>query len=302
MKRDRLLIVLFKKHIVTKMKILIIGNGFIGNRCASAWKEAVLAPERVQTVDDVARLIDLHKPDAILNAGGVRGKPNVDWCETHQIETIIGNTELPITIARACQEKNIYLLHIGSGCIYYGPSSDSKGWKESDFGNPVAVYSRCKWAADLVLSTLPNVGIARIRMPLDSVPSSNNIIDKLASFEKIIDVENSLTVIDDMVDVFYQLLEKKAEGIFHVTNPGTIKHREIIVLYEELVGPSKVKEWISEEELVQEGLVKKMRSTNILQSENLEKIGIKMRPVKEAVRAAMEKYASREKMEVNGVV
>ena len=63
--------------------------------------------------------------------------------------------------------KGVYFLHIGSGCIYYGDSPDPAGWKEDDFENPIPVYSRAKYAADLVLSTLPNVGIARIRLPID---------------------------------------------------------------------------------------------------------------------------------------
>src|SRR3989339_815749 len=254
------------------MKILIIGNGFIGMRCAEVWKdEAIVSDKIIESKQDALDLLEKYNPDVVLNAAGVRGRPNVDWCETNQEETILGNTVLPIFIAQACQEKKIYFLHIGSGCIYYGASPDPKGWKESDFGNPKAVYSKAKYAADLALSTLPNVGIARIRMPIDYISSPGNLIDKLASFEKVIDVENSLTVIEDMIGVFYQLLEKRASGIFHITNPGTIKHKEIIALYEEFVGPVKVKEWISEEELLSEGLVKKKRSTNILQSTNLQK-------------------------------
>lgn len=278
------------------MKILIIGKGYVGTRCFEAWKdEAVVAEHRVTTVEDALALLNKHKPDVVLNAAGVRGKPNVDWCETHQLETIVGNTKLPIIIADACQQKNIYLLHIGSGCVFYGDSPDPKGWKEDDFANPLAVYSKAKYAADLALSTLPNVGIARIRMPMDYISSPFNIIDKLAAYDKIIDVENSLTVIEDMVEVFYQLLEKRASGIFHVTNPGTIKHREIIALYQEFVDPNKQVTWITPEEMVKEGLTKKMRSTNILQSQNLEKLGITMREVKQAVRETMKKYAQYKK-------
>lgn len=273
------------------MKILIIGNGFIGTRCAQSWNDAVVSSDIINRVEDVLKILDTYKPDCVLNAAGVRGKPNVDWCETHQMETILGNTLLPVLIAQACQKRGVYLLHIGSGCIFYGRSPDPKGWKEGDFGNPTAVYSRSKWAADLVLSTLPNVGIARIRIPMDYIASSGNIIDKLASYEKIIDVENSITVVEDMVGVFRQLLERGAAGIFHVTNPGSIKHKEIVALYEELVGPAQVKQWISEEELVRSGLAQKNRSTNILQSANLEKLGIHMRPIKEAARRTVEKYA-----------
>jgi nucleoside-diphosphate-sugar epimerase len=98
-------------------------------------------------------------------------------------------------------------------------------------------------------------------------------------------------VIEDMVEVFYQLLQKKASGIFHVTNPGTLKHREIIELYKEFVDPNKNPIWIAEEEMVKEGLVEKMRSTNKLQSENLEKLGIRIRVVHEAARETMKRYA-----------
>lgn len=279
------------------MKILIIGKGYIGERCHKAWQGSVLADKRVETKQDVLDLIDEHKPDTVLNAAGVRGKPNVDWCEDHQVETIKGNTVLPITIAEACQEKGIYMLHIGSGCVFYGDSThEDKKWRESDFANPKAVYSKAKYAADLALQTMTNIGIGRIRMPIDYIPSPNNMIDKLSSFPKVIDVENSVTIIDDMVEVFYKLMEKKAEGIFHVTNPGTLKHREIIDLYKELVNPDFICEWISEDGLVDQGLAKKHRSNNFLASENLEKVGIEMRDVHEAMRDTMVKYVEAKKV------
>ena len=92
-----------------------------------------------------------------------------------------------------------------------------------------------------------------------------------------------------MIDVFHQLLAKKASGIFHITNPGTIKHREIIQMYEEIVDKTHKNEWITNEDLVKQGLAEKGRSNNFLQSENLEKFGIKMRPTKEALRDTLEK-------------
>lgn len=273
-------------------KILIIGSGFLGRKCAAAWPDAILSDKIITSVKDVEDLLGEHKPDSVLNAAGVVGKPNVDWCETHRLETIAGNTVLPIMIAEACQKKGVYFLHMGTGCIFYGYSSDPKGWKEEDPANPLAVYTRSKYAADLVLSTLPNIGIARIRMPIDCISSPGNLIDKLASYKRVVDVINSVTVVEDMVDVFKQLLEKQAAGIFHVTNPGAIKHKEILEMYKEIVDPNHSNEWISEQELVTSGLAKKTRSNNILQSGNLEKLGIHMRPVKEAVRETLKKYAA----------
>jgi len=275
-----------------KPKILILGAGYIGQRCAKSWPNTVLTKKKVHSRRDVLDLIKEHQPDAILNAAGIKGQPNVDWCEDNQVATIRGNTILPLLIADACQETDVYLLHIGSGCIFYGDSPHpDKAWREDDFGNPTPVYSRSKWAADLTLTTLPNVGIGRIRMPIDWQPSAGNLINKLATFSKVIDVENSVTIVDDMVDVFYQLLAKKAEGVFHVTNPGTMRHRELLGYYKELVDPNHSCEWISNDDLVKQGLAKKGRSNNFLHSSRLAKYDIHMRPIKEALRDTMEKYA-----------
>lgn len=279
------------------MKILIFGHGYVGNRCKDAWgDQAVLSDVRVGSKEDAAAEIARVRPDVVLNAAGVTGKPNVDWCETHQMETIVGNTVVPILIAQACQDAGVYFLHIGSGCIFYGPSAHPDGaWREDDFGNPLAVYSRSKWAADLALSTLPNLGIARIRMPIDSRPGPSNYITKVANYPKLMEIENSVTILDDLPPALYALMEKRGTGIFHVTNPGTVKLRDLIALYDELVDPAHTNEWIREDELVTLGLAKRPRSNNILSSERLAEYGITMRPVMEALRDTMEKYAEAKK-------
>ncbi len=278
------------------MKILIIGRGYMGERIHAAWPDSILSDAMI--ADKASMLAELrkHEPDVVLNAAGVRGRPNVDWCDDNQLETIRGNTLLPIIMADACAEAGVYLLHMGSGCIFYGPSQHpDHAWREEDFGNPKPTYSRSKYAADLVLSTLPNVGIARIRMPIDHIPSPGNLIDKLSSFAKVADVENSVTIVDDMIDVFHQLLEKRAQGIFHVVNPGTLKFRDLIALYEELVDPTHTCEWVSDDALNAAGINKKPRSNNFLSSERLKEAGITVRPVAVALRDTMQKYAEAKK-------
>lgn len=276
------------------MKILILGKGYLGQRCADAWgEEAELSSARITSVESALAEIDRVKPDAVLCTIGIKGTPNVDWCETHQRETIEGNVIIPLQVAFACQQRGIYMLHMGSGCIFYGDSAHpDKAWRENDFGNPLPTYSRSKWAADLTLSTLPDVGIARIRMPIDHQSNPGNLLEKIAKYPKVIDVENSITVIDDMVNVFYALMQKRAPGIFHVTNPGSIKHREILGLYKDIVDSTHTCEWISNDELVAQGLAAKGRSNNFLASERLAEFGITMRPVHEAVLDTVQKFAA----------
>lgn len=273
------------------MKILILGKGWIGTKCSEAWEDSEIVSRRINSIDDAKSLIEDYSPDVILNAAGVTGKPTVDWCESHVKETVEGNTILPFYLAEACKDAGVYMLHIGSGCVFYGDSAHEDGlWRPDDFANPQVVYSAAKYAGDLILGNYENVGIARIRMPIDSIPGPRNLIDKLVAYDKVNDVENSVTVLQDMILVFRELLKKEAKGNFHVVNPGVITHKTIIDLYKRYIDSSLEKNWIDESELVELGLATKKRSNNFLASPNLEKYGIEMRNIDVAMEELMQEY------------
>jgi 3,5-epimerase/4-reductase len=271
--------------------VLIFGAGYLGHKFADAIPGSVLTVADVSDMEAVREALETFKPDAVLNTAGKTGKPNVDWCEANKLPTMRSNVIGALVLAEACADAGVHLTHLASGCIFYGPSPDPKGWRESDFANPSAFYSRTKYAADLVLSELPNVAVARLRMPIDGVPGGRNLITKLANYPKIIDVENSVTVIEDLVKATLAIMEKRATGIFHVVNDGTMKHRDLIALYEDIVDPSHTNEWIPNEDLVKLGLAAKGRSNCILQNTRLKEIGVEMRPISVALRDCMEQYA-----------
>ncbi len=277
------------------MKVLVFGRGFLGERLSRELARegsAVLHAADIADESAVRKALRDVAPDAVVNAAGKTGKPNVDWCESHRVETYRSNVEGPLVLARACQERGTYLLHLGSGCIFYGRSPAPSGWREDDFANPTSFYSRTKYAADLVLSGLSGVGVARLRMPIDSVPGPRNLITKLASYKQVIDVENSVTVVSDLIAAVAALVERRASGVFHVTNPGTMRHHDLLALYRELVDPSHTFELIREEELVSRGLAEKARSNCVLSSQNLDRLGIRLRPIAVALRDAMTSYAA----------
>lgn len=278
------------------MRLLVFGAGWLGTKFHHANENALLTKT---DITDTARIhveLDAIQPDAVVNFAGKTGRPNVDWCETHQFETLSSNVIGALVLAKACEERNIHFVHIASGCIFYGPSPDPRGWREDDFANPSGFYSRTKYAADLILAHLPNVAIVRLRMPIDSESSPRNLIDKLAQYPKVIDVENSVTVVEDLFNAIKGVIEKRGTGIFHAVNPGTMRHRDLIALYEELVDPSHTNEWITEEALVEQGLVTKARSNNLMQNTRLPELGIHLRPINVALRETMETYARRKKL------
>lgn len=285
------------------MKILVFSPGYIGAKIVSALRIAGhdVKTVKVEISDRVAveTVLDISAPDAVLNCAGRKGSPNVDWCETNQIATYQSNTIGPLIIAQACVDRGIHMTQLSTGCVFYGPSPDPVGWHENDHANPQAVYTRSKYAADLVLTELPNIGIVRLRMPIDAEPSPGNLINKLASFSKIIDVRNSVTVVEDLITAVKGVIENKGTGVFHAVNPGVMAHRDLIALYEELVDPSHTNEWISEDELVKQGLASRTRSNNIMQNTRLPQLGIHLRPIELALRDVMEKYAAAKKSQMS---
>jgi nucleoside-diphosphate-sugar epimerase len=50
----------------------------------------------------------------VLNAAGVTGRPNVDWCETHKVETIRSNVIGCLNLADVCHERGIHMTYYGA--------------------------------------------------------------------------------------------------------------------------------------------------------------------------------------------
>lgn len=277
---------------VSMARIVVFGAGYIGEKVAAFLPDAVLSLARIDDAAQVRAALEEHAPDVVVNCAGKTGTPNVDWCETHIPETMRANVVGPLVLAAACAARGVFLVHLGSGCIFYDASPDPAGWREEDFANPQAVYTRSKYAADLALMNNADVAILRLRMPIDGTPGPRNLITKLVKYPKIIDVANSVTVVDDLLQVIQQVIEKRGTGIFHAVNPGTMRHRDLIALYQELVDPSHTNEWITEEDLRAQGLAAAKRSNCIMQNRRLPELRIQMRPIDVALRHAMTRYAA----------
>ena len=274
------------------MRILVLGNGYLGNRIASylgRQHDVVLSLARIYGSSYVP-LYD-RKYDLVINAIGRAGSPNVDWCETHKEETYDANVAVPIAIATACKAREIPVLHLSSGCVFYGEAPDKRGWTELDKPNPVSFYSQTKAAAEEGLAKFDNVTSLRIRMPIDHVVSERNTICKLPKYKQVIDVTNSVTVVDDLLEVISRLIEDLPGGLVHVTNPGAISHREILEMYKQYIDPGHTCSFIDEDALVVRGLAVKKRSVCVLQTRVLDKLGIKMRVVKVAVEDSVRKLS-----------
>lgn len=272
-------------------RILIVGEGYLGTRFAKEIPGAILRACDIASPASVRAVLEGTRPDVVINAAGKAGKKNVDDCEWNKTETYRSNVVGPLVLVEECEKRKIHLIHLSSGCIFYGPSPKPGGWRETDFPNPVSFYSKTKAAADSILAELSHVAVVRLRMPVDYIPHPRNLISKLASYPFVVDAKNSVTMVDDLVAVVRQMVERRLDGVYHVVNLGVVAHRDILRLYREFVDPKHRCEFVSETELEDRGLIAKQRSHCVLASERLQAAGISMRPAGEALREVMKKYA-----------
>jgi len=268
------------------MKVLTIGNGFIASHLLYEVARYYLMPSK----DDIQHFYDRYKPDVIINCIGYCGKKNIDDCEIDKHKTYMSNTVIPLLLAEIC--KNSYLVHLSSGCCFYGKSPHEKddqdtGWTEEDYAHPVSYYSRTKYATDLLLGQLPNTVNFRLRMPLSEKDSSRNLINKLKSYQQIIDIPNSMTFVSDLVRVIDWAVKERPSGIFHVANPQPLTAVQVMQEYQKHV-PEHQFQIITEAELDQITTAK--RSNCILNTDKLTNAGFQMTNSPEALTNCMLNY------------
>jgi dTDP-4-dehydrorhamnose reductase len=270
------------------MSTLIFGKGYFGERFARSLPGSIVVTDDITDPAVVAQVLDTYRPDMVINCAAKTGRPNVDWCESHKSETLDSNLLGPLVLRRACEARGIYFVQIGSGCIYEGDNG-GRGWSEEDMPNFFgSFYSKTKAWMNEALKDFPVLQV-RLRMPIDGLPGPRNLVTKLARYPQVINVSNSLSVVDDAIGAIVMLMEKRATGIYNVVNPGTIRHEDILDLYRELVDPTHSVEYISLDTLA--ALTVAGRSNCVLSTSKLEAAGIHLMPIAERVRELMVAYA-----------
>lgn len=233
-------------------KVIVVGNGFI----ASHLNYPIMDYRLEDNYHFLGDWLDGANPDVIINCIGYCGGKNIDGCERDKQRTFETNTVLPMRLVMACETRNIRVIQIGSGCIYYGHSpstiygewSDNllgnkpykpivmdSGWKETDAAAPLSTYSKSKYACDLALGTMENVTTLRIRMPISDKASSRNLLSKLVNYKEVVEEPNSVTFLNDLSRAVDWAVSREVSGTYHVCSPKPITHSRILNEYQKYV-------------------------------------------------------------------
>lgn len=241
---------------------LVFGkSGWIGGMLQDIMKSKgitfKLAQSRLQNRESVAKELDEIKPTHVLNAAGVTGRPNVDWCEDHKIETVRTNVLGTLTLADLCSERGIHCTIFATGCIFHYDEKIGRPWPkwqeetrdwselkkgemftEEDTANfSGSFYSHTKGMLEQMLKLYPGVLTLRVRMPISDDLSPRNFLTKISTYEKVVNIPNSMTVLHDLLPVSMIMAQRKLEGVYNFTNPGIISHNQCLDLYKQYIDP-----------------------------------------------------------------
>lgn len=294
------------------MKVLVYGSkGWIGSQVidhlCKLGISVIHGMSRVDNDKDLENEIVNINPTHIMSfIGRTSGKigdkvyNTIDYLEQEGklVENVRDNLFSPILLAILCQKYNVHLTYLGTGCIFEYDSKhlygiEENGFNEDDLPNFFgSSYSIVKGFTDRLMHQFDDTVLnLRIRMPITSDDNSRNFVMKITKYSKICSIPNSMTVLDELVPIMVDMMQKNLTGTFNLVNPGLISHNEILEMYKEIIDPSFTWNNFTIEE--QGKILCAKRSNNYLDTTKLVKYYPDVKNIKVSVRNILEKFKNK---------
>ena len=212
------------------MKILLVGSrGMLGSNCKELFSEKheVLAPTKeeldIRKWDKVIEIIQKNSPDVVINCAAFT---DVDVCEVEREIAQKINVEGARNLAQVCARFDCKIVHISSDYVFDGKKAIPQPYFEDDEPNAISFYGKTKADSEkAVISNIDDYIIIRTGW-LYGKKGSNFVkwvIKNALTGQKIRvlnDQYGSPTWTYRLALQILRLLEKNAQGIFHVTSEG----------------------------------------------------------------------------------
>jgi dTDP-4-dehydrorhamnose reductase len=237
--------------------------------------------------------LDEVKPTFVINAAGITGRPNVDWCEDHKEEVLRTNVIGTMSLMDLTNARGIHMTNFATGCIYSYDEEHKIGGKrftEDDVANfHGSFYSHTKALVEDMASVYNNVLFLRLRMPISDDLHHRSFVTKISKYAKVVDIPNSMSILHDLLPIAIVMTERGLKGRYNFTNPGAVSHNDILALYKKYIDNTFT--WTNFTEEEQNAILKAGRSNNTLDTSKLEAAlpDIRVPPAKEAIVGVFER-------------
>jgi dTDP-4-dehydrorhamnose reductase len=260
--------------------LLIIGKtGTLGNAFIEICKQRSVPYVAIgrQDVDilnekSVRSLIEEYEPWAIINATGY---VRVDDAEQYKTECFAVNAQAPSLLAKICLQYGIRFMSFSTDLVFDGEKRSP--YYESDPVLPLNIYGSSKCEAEkMILSENPSSLIIRTSAffgPWDKYNFVHAVLDAIENdrtFYMPDDVIISPTYVPDLCHKAMDLFIDEEQGIWHLSNHGTVTWAEFGGIIAERRGSKKNK--LVSQPLAEMGWIAKRPLYSVLQSDK----GIKL--------------------------
>jgi len=302
------------RQAVGPLRWLVYGHGgWIGGMALEALQkregdQVLLGQARCDDEEAVDAEIARLKPDRVVSMIGRTHGPGfstIDYLEQkgNLSVNVRDNLFAPVILRLLCAKHQIHYTYLGTGCIFSYDAAHplhGKGFTEADKPNFFgSAYSVVKGYTDRLMhlfeKTSDGAGVlnCRIRMPIEGKGNPRDFLTKITTYAKICSIENSMTVLPELLPVMLDMAAHEQNGTVNLTNPGSITHNRILEMYKELVDPAFTWQNFSEEE--QAKILAAARSNNLLETSRLQQFKPDVRPIEQAVREVLIQMAKDKK-------
>jgi hypothetical protein len=123
-----------------------------------------------------------------------------------------------------------------------------------------------------------------LRIPFENTANPRNYLQKVMSYQRLLDAENSLSHLHEFVAACVDSFRLKIPfGTYNLTNPGSVTTREVVELIRKSGVSKKAFEFFSDEKDFMRTAAKTPRSNCVLDSSKAIDAGLKLRNVHDAL-------------------
>jgi dTDP-4-dehydrorhamnose reductase len=251
---------------VQKTKILITGsNGLLGQKLVSLIVQQadiqLIATSRganrmdftegyeyhemdITNVEQIGEVIEKIRPDAIIHTAAMT---NVDQCEEEKDLCWTMNVKAVEYLVEACEKHQIFLCHLSTDFVFDGQSGP---YSEEDNPSPISFYGWSKYAAEeavkrskcpwSIVRTVLVYGITNDMSRSNIILWVKNSLDQQKDIKVVTDQFRTPTLAEDLAMGCYLVVNKKAEGIFHISGKDFLTPYQMAIKTADFFGLDKL--------------------------------------------------------------
>jgi dTDP-4-dehydrorhamnose reductase len=210
--------------------ILVAARDKNMDACGQYWEHLLNVPGTtsykldLRDFDSTRRVLGMIKPKAVIHCAAAT---NVDWCEDHPQEANLMNSDVAASLAEAANSHGTRFVHVSTDAVFDGKRGN---YSEHDATGPINVYAESKLQGEQgVLKAHPEALIVRVNIygwnaqPKTSI--AEWVLRELSAGKHVpgfIDVWFCPTLVNDLAEIIFEMVERGLNGIYHVAGSEKI--------------------------------------------------------------------------------